>query len=209
MIKEFFAFYFPKLLSKVQLSSFRRCNIHETARVDCRCALTDVTLGRYSYVGSGTDITYTNIGSFCSIAGGCQIGGGEHPLHTVSTSPVFLGGRNILRKNFSNIAYEEAKLVEIGSDVWIGANAYIKGGVKVGTGAVIGAHAVVTRDVASYEIVAGCPARPLRKRFDEETVAKLLVLKWWDWPEEKLQTYGQFFESPENLLRVIEKSEPI
>lgn len=193
-------YLFPKVLSKAQLSSFRNCEIHKTARVDCKCALTSVNMGRYSYVGSGSSITYANIGSFCSIAGGCQIGGGEHPLDTVSSSPVFLAGRNILGKNFADFAYEPARLVEIGSDVWIGSNAYIKGGVKIGTGAVIGAHAVVTKDVAPYEIVAGCPAKVLRKRFDEDTVAKLLALEWWEWPEEKLEKYASLFNDPRNLL---------
>lgn len=200
MLKELFTFYLPKLISKVQRPSFRRCEIHKTAKVDCKCALTDVSLGRYTYVGSGSDITCTTVGSFCSIAGGCQIGGGEHPLNTVSTSPAFLRGRNILRKNFSNIAYEEAKPVTIGNDVWIGANAYIRGGVTIGSGAVIGAHAVVTKDVRPYEIVAGCPAKPLRRRFDDETVEKLLALNWWDWSDEKLQAMGQHFGSPEDLL---------
>lgn len=201
MIKELFEFYLPKLLSKIQRPSIRRCEIHKTAKVDCKCALTDVKLGRYSYVGSGTDITCTSIGNFCSIAGGCQIGGGEHPMDTVSTSPAFLRGRNILRKNFSDMPYEEAKPVTIGNDVWIGANAYIRGGVTIGTGAVIGAHAVVTKDVAPYQIVAGCPAKPLRKRFDDKTVERLLELEWWNWSDEKLQAMGVCFDSPEHLLR--------
>lgn len=204
MLKELFTFYLPKLISKVQRPSLRRCDIHKTAKVDCKCALTDVTLGRYTYVGSGTDITYTTVGSFCSIAGGCQIGGGEHPMHTVSTSPAFLHGRNILRKNFSDIAYEAAKNVTIGNDVWIGANAYIRSGVTIGSGAVIGAHAVVTKDVRPYEIVAGCPAKPLRRRFDDETVEKLLALEWWDWSDERLQTMGRYFGSPEELLHQCE-----
>ena len=200
MLKDLFTFYLPKLISKLQRPSFRRCEIHKTAKVDCKCALTDVSLDRYTYVGSGSDITCTAIGSFCSIASGCQIGGGEHPLNMVSTSPAFLWGRNILRKNFSDIAYEQAKPVTIGNDVWIGANAYIRGGITIGSGAVIGAHAVVTKDVRPYEIVAGCPAKPLRRRFDDETVEKLLELNWWDWSDEKLQTLGQYFSSPENLL---------
>ena len=204
MLKELFTFYIPKLISKAQRPSFLNCHIHKTAKVDSKCALTAVTLGRYTYVGSGTDITDTTVGSFCSIAGGCQIGGGEHPLHTVSTSPAFLRGRNILRKNFSDIAYEAAKPVTIGNDVWIGANAYIRGGVTIGSGAVIGAHAVVTKDVRPYEIVAGCPAKPLRRRFDDETVGKLLALGWWDWTDEKLQEMGKYFTGPEELFHQCE-----
>ena len=74
----------------------------------------------------------------------------------------------------------------IGNDVWIGDRATILSGVRIGDGAVIGAGSVVTKDVEPYSIVAGNPARPKRTRFDEETIKKLLEIKWWDWPVEKI-----------------------
>lgn len=74
----------------------------------------------------------------------------------------------------------------IGNDVWIGYRATILSGVKIGDGAVVGAMAVVTKDVEPYCIVAGNPARTIGKRFDDDTIRKLLEIKWWDWPIEKI-----------------------
>ena len=72
------------------------------------------------------------------------------------------------------------KPCEIGNDVWIGDNVFIKSGVKIGDGAVVGAGAVVTKDVPPYAVVVGVPARVIKYRFDEKTIAELLELKWWD-----------------------------
>lgn len=129
-----------------------------------------------------------------------------HPTAMVSTSPAFLKGRNILRKNFAEIPYEPSKRVEIGNDVWIGEGVCIVSGVRIGDGAIIGAHAVVTRDVEPYSVVGGVPAKEIRKRFDDETVCKLCKMKWWDWPDEKLEKYGKYFDDPKALIELIEKS---
>ena len=75
----------------------------------------------------------------------------------------------------------------IGNDVWIGYEAVIMAGVHIGNGAIIAARAVVTKDVPPYTIVGGVPARPIRKRFEEETIRKLETLQWWDWSAEKIQ----------------------
>ncbi len=75
----------------------------------------------------------------------------------------------------------------IGNDVWIGYEAVIMSGVKIGDGAVIGTRAVVTKDVPSYTIVGGVPAKPIRKRFDNATIGKLEALRWWDWDFEKIR----------------------
>ena len=79
--------------------------------------------------------------------------------------------------------------IVIGNDVWIGYEAVVMAGVTIGDGAVIGARAVVTRDVSPYTIVGGVPAKEIRKRFPDETIGKLLKLRWWDWPEEKIKRY--------------------
>lgn len=76
--------------------------------------------------------------------------------------------------------------IVIGNDVWIGYEAVILSGVTIGDGAIIGARAVVTKDVPPYTIVGGVPAKPIRKRFSDEDTAQLLELKWWDWPVEKI-----------------------
>ena len=84
-------------------------------------------------------------------------------------------------------AWDNKGDIVIGNDVWIGYEALIMAGVHIGNGAIIGSRAVVTKDVPPYTIVGGVPARPIRKRFDEEVIQKLEALKWWDWSAEKIQ----------------------
>ena len=84
-------------------------------------------------------------------------------------------------------AWDNKGDIVVGNDVWIGYEAVILSGVTIGDGAIIGARAVVTKDVLPYTIVAGVPARPIRKRFDEETIARLEQLRWWDWPEDEIR----------------------
>ena len=198
-------YYFARLLHKLNISSFNKCQIDKTARVASGSALTKVKMGRYSYVGDYTHITDADIGSFCSIGGHCGIGGGIHPSDRVSTSPVFLQGRNILGKNFANIHYEPSKKVTIGNDVWIGEGVYIMPGLSIGDGAVIGAHAVVTKDVEPYSIVAGVPAKTIRKRFDDDAIKKLLELKWWDLSDEELSNLGDSFADPADFINKLSK----
>ena len=93
----------------------------------------------------------------------------------------------------------------IGNDVWIGRNAIIMDGVTVGTGAIVGAAAVVTKDVPPYAIVAGVPARIIRYRFDEGTVKRLLANRWWDYPEEFIATRLKF-DDVEQCLDVLERN---
>lgn len=196
-------YYLAKILFKSRLPSFKNCEIDKTAKINAGSALTRVKMGRYSYVAAATNITDAQIGSFCSIGSECHIGGGVHPVDTVSTSPVFLAGKNFCGKNFAAIPYRPSEPVRIGDDVWVGEGVYIKSGIKIGSGAVIGAHAVVTHDVEPYAIVAGVPAKTLRKRFDDGMIQKLLDIQWWDWPEDKLEKYGMFFCAPEKLLEAI------
>ena len=198
-------YYLARFIRRLHLSSFNKCNIDRTSKVASGSALTKVRMGRYSYVGSYTLITDAEIGSFCSIGGNCNIGGGLHPTNMVSTSPVFYKGRNILRKNFANIEFEPSEKVNIGNDVWIGEGAYIKAGVSIGDGAVVGAHSVVTHDVEPYSIVAGVPAKEIRKRFDDDIVSKLLEIKWWDLSEDELKDLGNAFSDPETLINKIER----
>lgn len=196
----FKSYYFAKFLHKMRISSFKDCKIDPTARVANCCAMVNVEMGRYSYTGNYTHITNSVIGNFCSIGDNCGIGGGIHPMNNVSTSPVFLRGRNIMRKNFSEIPYVSSEPVLIGHDVWIGDGVYIKSGVHIGTGAVIGAHAVVVHDVEPYSIVVGIPAKEIRKRFDEEIVKSLLEIKWWEWTDEMIEKKSSLFYDPKMLI---------
>ena len=198
-------YYLAKILSKLNIPSFRDCEIDRAAKVDRGCTLTRVKLGRCSYFAHHVNATDAEIGSFCSVGAYSSIGGGVHPTDTVSTSPVFLEGRNFLRRNYGSLSFPASEPVRIGNDVWIGTHVFIRPGVTVGDGAVIGAHAVVTRDVAPYAVVAGVPAEELRRRFDAETVQRLLRVRWWDLPDERLKALAPLFSDVSLLLQELEQ----
>ena len=130
------------------------------------------------------------IGKFCSIACGAKFlfTSGNHSMQSLSTYtfPIFfdewaLDGKDICQ------AWDNKGDIVIGSDVWIGYEAVILSGVKIGNGAIIGTRAVVTKDVPPYTIVGGVPAKPIRRRFDDTTIEKLEALRWWDWDDEKIK----------------------
>lgn len=180
------------LLSKgikklINIPAIKNCKIDKTSRICSGSHIVDSSMKRYSYIGNFCTVLHTEIGSFCSIADNCTIGGASHPIEWVSTSPVFHSGRNIMNKNFSNHAFEPMKMTYIGNDVWIGTNCILKSGITVGDGAIIGMGSVVTKSVEPYTIVAGVPAKIIKKRFDDETISKIQATMWWNYNEEKLK----------------------
>ena len=131
--------------------------------------------------------TKLKIGKFCSIAGEVQIFlGGNHRIDWVTTFPFPSMVRWPEHLKIKGHPGTKGDVV-IGSDVWIGQGAMILSGVTIGDGAVIGAKAVVSENVPSYGIVVGNPATVIKKRFDDDTIEKLLKIKWWDWPFEKIR----------------------
>lgn len=129
------------------------------------------------------------IGKFCSIACGAKFlfNSANHALGSLSTYtfPIFYEEWGLDRRSVAD-AWDNKGDIVVGNDAWIGYEAVILSGVTIGDGAVIGARAVVTKDVPPYTIMGGVPARPIRRRFDEATVETLLRLRWWDWPKEKI-----------------------
>lgn len=129
------------------------------------------------------------IGKFCSVACGAKFlfTSGNHSLRSLSTYtfPIFYEQWGLDSKNIRD-AWDNKGDIVIGNDVWIGYEAVILSGVTVRDGAVIGTRAVVTKDVPPYTIVGGVPARPIRRRFDPQTIARLEELRWWDWEEERI-----------------------
>ena len=127
------------------------------------------------------------IGKFCQIAAGVEfvMNDANHQMNAVSTFPFYtLEGWNMTPPKSEDMPFKGDTV--IGSDVWIGQNATILPGVHVGDGAIIGASSVVGSDVEPYTVVVGNPARPIRKRFDDELIALLLKWKWWDKPIEEI-----------------------
>ena len=130
------------------------------------------------------------IGKFCSIACGAKFlfNSANHALGSLSTYPfpIFSDEWGLDGKNVAD-AWDNKGDITLGNDVWIGYEAVILAGVTIGDGAIIGARAVVTRDVPPYAIVGGVPARLIRRRFDEATIESLLALQWWDWEPERIR----------------------
>ena len=121
------------------------------------------------------------IGKFCQIGAGVEIvmNGANHQMNDVSTYPFYIfGSWNQSAPSKEDLPFKGDTVV--GNDVWIGQNSTILPGVHMGDGAIIGLNSVVTRDVPPYTIVAGNPAKAVRKRFDDELIDLLLKLKWWD-----------------------------
>jgi phosphonate metabolism protein (transferase hexapeptide repeat family) len=154
-----------------------------------RVSFKDSELGDYSYVDRHCEVIYARIGKFCAIASGVCINALAHPIERVSQhkftyrpNEYFLGAR--LDSTFRES--RRTKRVEIGNDVWIGHGATVLPDIRIGDGAVVGAGAVVTRNVRPYAIVAGIPARFVRWRFQPEMASRLIALAWWDWDHDRL-----------------------
>ena len=148
------------------------------------------------------------IGKFCAIGSGTKfiMNGGNHELAPISTFPFGIFG-NGWEKIFDGVdltkKFPNKGDTLIANDVWIGHDAIIMPGVKIGNGAVIGTRAVVTKDVPDYAIVGGNPAKLIRKRFNEETIERLLKISWWNWNAEKITQHLSFINSTD--INALEK----
>ena len=156
-------FYIAKGLRAVlQRPAIRSGVIDKHSRVCSGSQLSRVEMDRYSYIGHDCFLNNVKIGSFCSIADNCKIGGATHQIGYVSTSPVFVSGKNIMGKNFAEHADNETAQTIIESDVWMGMGCHIKEGVHIHTGAIIGMGSVVTKDIPSNVVAVGNPCKVLR-----------------------------------------------
>ena len=189
----------------LQGKSIRNSRIDKTAKIYSGTEFYDSSIGRHSYIGYNSEIHSCDIGSFCSIANGLIVGGAKHPLDWVSTSPVFYDVGGGTGNHLGNQEIESLKRTSIGNDVWIGSRVIIMQGLKIGTGAVIGAGSVVTKDVPPYAIVAGCPAKIIKYRFDDDTIRLLLDSRWWELSDEEVKEYSIHINQPNlfiNMLRM-------
>lgn len=183
-----------KMLSTKPLThasaSLKDVKLGAYCEVGARTILDEVVMGDYSYVVNDSQIAYTAIGKFCSIAAMTRINPGNHPMqratqsHFTYRSSMYFEGE---ADDADFFEWRRSHHVTIGHDVWIGHGAVILPRRVIGSGAVIAAGAIVTKDVAPYTIVAGNPARVIRTRFSEMAVQRLMTLRWWDWSHEQLR----------------------
>ena len=152
-----------------------RCRIGHGSHIKAGCVLNNVTMGRDCFVNRGAELYASDVGDYVSIGHLAQIGPNEHLTDEITTCNALYDdvlGKKLRARNVPRTT--------IGHDVWIGSRAIVLRGVTVATGAIIGAGAVVVRDVEPYGIVLGAPAQLLRQRFAPELVDRLMASRWWE-----------------------------
>jgi acetyltransferase-like isoleucine patch superfamily enzyme len=185
--------------------SLYNCDFGEYVYLGNNVSLESVKIGRHSYVNANTRIRHTSVGKFCCIGANAKIGLGIHPTDLISSHPSFYS----TNKNFKTFAdrdyYKEYETVDMGNDVWIGENAVIMGGLRIGDGAIIAAGAVVTKNVEPYAIVGGVPAKKIRFRFSDDDIERIRRTGWWDKEEEWFQKNHHLFRNPDKFFEHFEK----
>ncbi len=172
------------------------------------------SVGKYTYIRDDCYFYKARIGKFCSIASNVKVIYGRHPVEgNVSTSPVFYlkegNGKKVfcqeerITEDYKYPRATEDCLVDIGHDVWIGNDARIMCGVKIGTGSVIGAGALVTKNVPPYSVVGGVPAKIIRYRFSEDDIAVLLNSQWWEKTDDWFIEHADAFMDINEFKRII------
>ena len=173
----------------------RDCRFGRFCEVGARTKVAESAFGDYSYVVNDSDIIYSTIGKFCSIAAHTRLNPGNHPLDRVMLSHVSYrsSAYGLGPDDPALFRWRREDAVTLGHDVWVGHGAVVLAGVSVGTGAAIGAGTIVTKDVPAFAVVVGNPGRVLRMRFADEVVASLQRIAWWDWPHARIGTAMEDF----------------
>lgn len=172
-----------------------KSKLSRKAKINPLAKIYNSIIDSYSYVGGKTDIIFTKIGKFCSIADNCSIGIATHTIKNISTSPIFTEKKNGTGSSWSSTnSHKEIHPTIIGNDVWIGTRVIILGGVHIGDGAIIGAGSVVTKDIPDYAIAVGVPAKVKKYRFEKPIITKLIEMKWWNMSEEKIKNNIEIFQ---------------
>ncbi|CAK8719199.1 hypothetical protein GKODMF_10765 [Candidatus Electrothrix gigas] len=167
------------------------------------------TIGRHTYIASDSMVSHASIGRYCSIGQNVSIGLYRHPSKKfVSSYPAFYSAGNlgccesfVVKEKFNEYPLPSI----IGNDVWICNNSILIGGIRVGDGAIIAAGSVVTKEVPPYAIVGGNPARLIRYRFCSEEISFLLATSWWNWPDEIVKKYANYFSDMERFRAISER----
>lgn len=198
-------------LSGNKVALFAGADLNRTSRLEPPVRMErgslayDSNLGRYSYLGAHSTVVGADIGRFCSIAHGTTVGATGHHTDrpTTHTFPYIPADGGFVGHHQLPISR-----VQLGHDVWVGCDAVVLSGVKVGDGAVIAANSVVTKDVPPFAISAGSPATVRRYRIAEELIDRLTAVAWWNWPKDLLVRHIELFRLPldEFVVQKLEKA---
>lgn len=202
-------YLYGKLVKKLHGTCVINSKIDKTSEIGTSCNIAGSQMGKYSYCGNDCQIVNAEIGSYCSVSDHVFIGGAEHPVDWVSTSPVFHNTRHSgPSKRFAKFDLPKTKRTIIGNDVWIGHGVTIKQGVIIGNGAVVGSNALVTKDVAPYAIVGGVPAKTIKYRFSQDVINRLEEVQWWNLPDEEITKRIDLFHIKNPTLEDINRFFP-
>lgn len=162
------AYYYMRNFMRIPLDKFNHNNIDYTCKLASDSSFKFCQIGKYNYIARRNSLYNVSVGNYCCFGPDVHIGGMQHSYWWYSMSPLL-----------SDECKSPEKTI-IGNDVWIGAQAIIKQGVKIGDGAVIGANSFVNKDVAPYSIVVGSPAKHIKYRFNEEVMKEIIDSKYWE-----------------------------
>lgn len=180
------------------------CHFEEGVVLKSNAKVFRCKIGRYSYIGRDSEFQDCVVGRFCSVAPYVLCGLGQHPHRSfVAMSPTFYRNPAPCLTLVKETRFlDEYAPIQIGSDVWIGARAIVKDGVSIGHGAVVGAGAVVTKDVPPYAIVGGVPARVIGYRFSTDIIQRLLEISWWDRDIEWIKSHVDRFGDVDSFVKL-------
>ncbi len=188
-------------------STVERCVIGHNVTINRRSYINDSFIGKYTYSGINTTMNWTRIGNFCSLARNVDIGGFDHDYRKLTTMPEFRFNQMINGGGKLPVQTKHDSWCKIGNDVWIAAGAIVLHKVKIGDGAIVGAGAVVTKDVPPYSIVAGVPAKVIGYHCNENLIDRLLSLKWWDLSDDLLASIAPYLISSNILEESVDRLE--
>jgi len=171
-------------LAKVRSSKFGKWTY-----VDERARVTESFMDDYSYILRDSEMIYTQVGKFCSIAPLARINATNHPMWRPSINNFTYRSQqyDLVDNDQDFFNWRRSQPVEIGHDVWVGQGVIILPGIKIGTGSILAASAVVTQDVPPYTIVGGIPAKIIGRRFPKEIEEALLRIEWWNWDHDTIK----------------------